>query len=109
MIWVTISFFFIDRQKLKNDINEHFDAEMPSFNETRKNTDNLMKSMKLKAEFLGHLMNSASDFDILSCADHVAAGAENMVSQNKDLTETPRPKVSSMFHLIKKEDLNHHR
>ena len=70
------------KQKLKRDIDEHFMAEMPQFEQTKNSYESLMKSMQSKTEFLKNMMEHASDFDILSCADHVFQSAENMASQN---------------------------
>lgn len=88
------------KQKLKRDIDEHFMAEMPQFEQTKNSYESLMKSMQSKTEFLKNMMEHASDFDILSCADHVFQSAENMASQNKDLVQTPRPKV-----VVKMDDM----
>ena len=81
------------KTKLKRDIEEHFRTEMPQFEQTRKSYESLAKSMQSKTELLAQVMEHASDFDILSCADSISQTAENMASQNKDLIQTPRPKV----------------
>ncbi|XP_076455779.1 uncharacterized protein LOC143290282 [Babylonia areolata] len=81
------------KSKLQRDIDDHFSQDQPEIANTKKRQENLMSSMKAKTEFLQQLMQHASDFDILQCADSFFTSAESITSQNATLVETPRPKV----------------
>ncbi|KAL8591044.1 hypothetical protein ACOMHN_015667 [Nucella lapillus] len=81
------------KSKLQKDINEHFSVDQPEIADAKRRQENLVTSMKSKTEFLQQLMQHASDFDILQCADAVFTSAENIAAQNSTVVETPRPKV----------------
>ncbi|XP_076458632.1 uncharacterized protein LOC143292327 [Babylonia areolata] len=81
------------RSKLKRDIDEHFSADAPQFQQTRDDCDTLMKSMKTRMDLLTQMIQHGSDFDILSCADSAFRSAESMAARQTVVAETPRPKV----------------
>ena len=81
------------KKKLKQDINEHFNTDMPMIEDTKKGFSSLMKSMNCRMDLVTQMMQHASDFDILTNADSIYSSAQSVASRNKNVMETPRPKV----------------